>query len=125
MMKRTKRVARCLTRCTPSLSPVDLFTSMVERFLDYVLFAMLKRSGLLERTGHPVSKREGEIMSQLEYLPIEIGCVCEAKGDGPLGYCYETATAYDSEGDETGPIYFCEAHRPDTETDTAPGYPTN
>ena len=64
-------------------------------------------------------------MFQLEYLAIEIGCVCEAKGDGFLGYCYEPATAYDPKADETGPIYFCEAHRPDTDTDTAPGYPTN
>ena len=64
-------------------------------------------------------------MYELEYLPIEIGCVCEAKGDGFLGYCFEAATAYDPKADEIGPIYFCEEHRPDADTDTAPSYPTS
>ena len=52
-------------------------------------------------------------MGQLEEIPIELGCVCEAADDdGLLGYCYAPATFCDPEADETRPIYFCEAHRP-------------
>lgn len=47
-----------------------------------------------------------------EKISIELGCVCEAAGDGPLGYCYEPAAFYDPGADETRPMYFCSDHRP-------------
>ena len=102
---------------------MDLVWRLAERTLDYLVSALLKWNGSLGRGGERVPKK-GILMYQLEYLPIEIGCVCEAKGEGKLGYCYEPATAYDPKADETGPIYFCEAHQPGSDTDTPPSYPT-
>jgi hypothetical protein len=48
----------------------------------------------------------------LEEIPVELGCVCEAAGDGPFESCYEPAAFYAPEADESRPIYFCLAHRP-------------
>ena len=98
--------------------------NLTERFIDRPLSTLLTWNESLGRGGDGVPKSE-KMMDRLEYLPIEIGCVCEAEGDGLLGYCYAPATAYDPKADETGPIYFCETHRPGSDTDTAPGYPTN
>ena len=43
----------------------------------------------------------------------------------PASWVFSRIRAYDAEADEAGPIYFCEEHRPDAGTDTAPSYPTN
>lgn len=52
-------------------------------------------------------------MTQLQELSLELGCVCEVPdGDGPFGCCNDPAAYYDLEADESGPIYFCESHRP-------------
>ena len=124
MMKRAIRGTLLFPRHIPHGSPIDFVFNLTERFFDRLISMLLAWDGSLGRGCERVPKK-GISMYQLEYLPIEIGCVCEAKGEGKLGYCFETATAYDAEADETGPIYFCEAHRPDTDTDTSPSYPTN
>ncbi len=123
-MKRAIKGTLLFPRYIPHGSPVDFVCNLTEPFLDRLILMLLAWNGSLWRGGERVPKR-GKLMDQLEYLPIEFGCVCEAEGDGPLGYCYKPATTYDPEADETGPIYFCEAHRPSSDTDTAPGYPSN
>ena len=123
MMKRAIKGTLLFPRYIPHGSPIDFVFNLTERFLDRPISILLTWNGSLGLGGERVPKK-GKLMDQLEYLPIEIGCVCEAKGEGTLGYCYEPATAYDPKADETGPIYFCEAHRPRIAIDNTPGYPT-
>ena len=52
-------------------------------------------------------------MTQLQGISLELGSVCEVPdGDGLSGCCSYPAEYYDPEADESGPIYFCEFHRP-------------
>ena len=99
MMKRAIRRTLLFSKNTPHGSPIDFVFNLTERFFE-------TWNGSLWHGGERVPKK-GNLMFQLEYLLIEIRCVCEAKAD------------------ETGPIYFCEAHHPGSDTDTPPSYPTN
>jgi hypothetical protein len=52
-------------------------------------------------------------MTQLQEISLELGCVCEVPDEDGLSVCCRfPAGYYDPEADESGPIYFCESHRP-------------
>lgn len=61
----------------------------------------------------------------LEEVPVELGCVCEAEVYGFFGYCYEPAAFYDPGADENKPMYFCSAHRPMNDDSPETGHPNS
>lgn len=84
MMKRAIKGTLLFPRYIPHGNPIDFVWSLTERFFDRLISMLLTWNGSLGRGRESVPEK-GKLMYELEYLPIEIGCVCEAKGDGFLG----------------------------------------
>ena len=124
VMKRAKRGIVYKFHRILFSEPIDFTCNIAERFFDRLVSALLKWNGPLWWSS-PSHSNRATTMYGVEDIAIEIECACEAKGDGFLGYCFKPATPYYAEADETGLTYFCEAHRPGADTDTAPSYPTN